>query len=186
MDIRVLIVEDSKTDAALIGRFLDRQGYEVISQRVETAEAFKAALGEGPWDIIISDYVLPSFSGLEVLKILREGNIDIPCIVTSGRIDDETAVAAMKAGARDYVMKDNLKRLGPAVGRELQEAEVRRKSEEAQKVKRQTEEKLLESEQRLALAVQASGGGVFEYFGGSPPNYFFDETLTRITGYQLE
>jgi PAS domain S-box-containing protein len=184
--IRVLIVEDSKTDAALIVRFLTKQGFEVIAERIETAEAFKVALHEKPWDIIISDYVLPSFGGLEVLEILREGNIDIPCIITSGRIDDETAVAAMRAGARDYVMKDNLKRLGPAVERELKEAEVRRQAAEAEKVKRQTEARLFESQQRLDLAVQAGGGGVFEYLGGSPPSYFFDERMARITGYQLQ
>jgi two-component system sensor histidine kinase UhpB len=140
--LRVLMVEDSATDASLILRELSRQGYEPLCQQVETAQAMFAALEKQPWDIVISDYVLPSFSGLEALRILMETKLDIPCIVTSGRVSEETAVAAMKAGARDYVMKDNLKRLGPAVDRELAEAEERRQRRKAQEALRQNETKL--------------------------------------------
>jgi PAS domain S-box-containing protein len=183
--LTVLLVEDSESDAALTLRSLNRQGFEVSSQRVDSEADFRKSLQGGPWDVVIADYILPTFSGLEALKILTEKGLDIPCIITSGRIDDETAVAAMKAGARDYVMKDNLKRLGPTVERELAEAEIRRKSREAVETKKRTEEKLDESQQRLALAVEASGGGVFEYSGGPVPDYFFDQTLSRITGFAL-
>jgi PAS domain S-box-containing protein len=185
-NIRILIVEDSRTDAVLLIHHLDKQGYEVTSERVETAESFNEALDAKEWDIVISDYVLPSFSGLDALKILRDRKIDIPCIITSGRIDDETAVAAMKAGARDYVMKDNLKRLGPVVERELEEAKVRRKAAEDQKEKMLAQNELVESQQRLSMAMQASGAGVFEYSNGHLPDYFFDDRLVEILGYRME
>ena len=123
--LRVLLVEDSNNDAILLLRELNKQGYEATYNRVENADDMITSLGKQEWDIIISDYVLPQFSGLAVLDILRKRNLDIPCIITSGRIDDETAVAAMKAGAKDYIMKDNLKRLGPAIERELHDAQTR-------------------------------------------------------------
>jgi PAS domain S-box-containing protein len=185
-NIRILIVEDSRTDAVLLIHHLDKQGYEVTSERVENAVSFNEALDAKEWDIIISDYVLPSFSGLDALKILRDRKIDIPCIITSGRIDDETAVAAMKAGARDYVMKDNLKRLGPVVERELEEAKVRKKAAEDQKEKMLAQNELVESQQRLSMSMQASGAGVFEYSNGQPPDYFFDDRLVEILGYRKE
>jgi PAS domain S-box-containing protein len=122
----VLIVEDSENDAALLEIELQRAGYDTNCQRVETAEAMTAALEEAPWDIIIADYVMPRFDGLAALALVKEKGLDLPFIVVSGHITDDTAVAAMKAGAHDYVMKDNLVRLGSAVERELREAEVRR------------------------------------------------------------
>ena len=136
------MVEDSPGDAALILRELSKQGYEPACAQVETAQELVDELEKQPWDIVISDYVLPSFSGLDALKILGETNLDIPCIITSGRVSEETAVAAMKAGAKDYVMKDNLKRLGPAVDRELSEAEERRQRRKVQEALRQNEAKL--------------------------------------------
>jgi two-component system, NarL family, sensor histidine kinase UhpB len=140
--LNVLIVEDSESDALLIVRQLRKEGYEPVYERVETAAVMETALAGRNWDIIICDYVLPEFSGLDALKLLSEKALDIPCIITSGRIDEETAVAAMKAGARDYVMKSNLKRLGPAIERELEEANVRRERRDAEELNLQNEAKL--------------------------------------------
>jgi PAS domain S-box-containing protein len=146
LSLRLLLVEDSKIDAALILRELSKQGYETFCERVETAEAMNEALDQNPWDIVIADYILPRFSGIAAINLLKSRNLDIPCIITSGRIDDETAVAAMKAGAKDYLMKDNLKKLGQAVERELAEAAIRRE-------RLKTEEALRESEIKLGFVL---------------------------------
>ena len=124
--LRVLLVEDSENDALLLEIELQRAGYDPVCQRVETREALSAALVSEPWDLVIADYVLPRFNGLEALAQVKAKGLDLPFIIVSGHITDNTAVAAMKAGAHDYVMKDNLARLGPAVQRELREAEGRR------------------------------------------------------------
>jgi PAS domain S-box-containing protein len=129
--LKVLIVEDSENDAALLEIELERAGYAPQCSRVETADALLRALDRQPWDVIIADYVMPHFNGLAALGLVKEKGLDLPFIVVSGHITDDTAVAAMKAGAHDYVMKDNLARLGPAVDRELREAEVRRQRRRA-------------------------------------------------------
>lgn len=131
--LQVLLVEDSEDDALLLLRELRRGGYQVEYKRVETAEALQAALSEKRWDIIIADYTLPHFSGLAALKLIQEQEIDIPFLMVSGTVDEEMAVAAMKAGAHDYLMKNNLKRLVPAVQRELREAIVRLEHQLAEK-----------------------------------------------------
>lgn len=131
--LRVLIVEDSEDDTLLLVRELQKAGYEVIFQRVDTAEAMAAALDEQKWDIVISDYVMPKFSGLSALKLVQERGADLPYIIVSGNIGEDIAVEAMKAGAHDYIMKDNLKRLIPAIDRELRDAKVRRKRRKAEK-----------------------------------------------------
>jgi PAS domain S-box-containing protein len=122
----VLIVEDSEDDTLLLVRELRRAGYEPVFQRIETAKAMSSELKRQEWDIIISDYVMPKFSGLEALKVLKDSGLDIPFIIISGKIGEETAVEAMKAGAHDYLMKDNLARLVPAIQRELKEALIRK------------------------------------------------------------
>jgi PAS domain S-box-containing protein len=124
--LRILIVEDSENDALLLEIELQRAGYDPVCERVETREAMSAALARQRWDVVIADYVMPRFNGLEALALVKANGLDLPFIVVSGHITDDTAVAAMKAGAHDYVMKDNLVRLGPAVQRELREAEGRR------------------------------------------------------------
>jgi diguanylate cyclase (GGDEF)-like protein len=123
--IRVLIVEDSEDDAQLLVRELRRGGYDPTHERVDTPQAMNAALDGGTWDIVFSDYTMPHFSGTAALALLRERGLDLPFIFLSGTIGEDTAVAAMKAGAHDYIMKGSLKRLVPAVDRELREAEVR-------------------------------------------------------------
>jgi two-component system, NarL family, sensor histidine kinase UhpB len=124
--LQVLIVEDSQNDALLLELELQRAGYQTVCHRVDTAAAMSAALARQRWDLIIADYVMPLFNGLAALALVREKGPDVPFIIVSGHITEDTAVAAMKAGAHDYVMKDKLARLGPAVERELREAEVRR------------------------------------------------------------
>ena len=133
--LQVLIVEDSENDALLLELELQRAGYETVCHRVDTAAAMTAALDRQRWDLVIADYVMPLFNGLAALALVREKGLDLPFIIVSGHITEDTAVAAMKAGAHDYVMKDKLARLGPAVERELREAEVRRQ-------RRRTEETL--------------------------------------------
>ncbi len=130
--LKVLLVEDSENDAALLEIELQRAGYAPICHRVESGPEMLAALTTRPWDLIVADYVMPHFNGLEALALARDHRLDLPFIIVSGHITDDTAVAAMKAGAHDYVMKDNLARLGSAVQRELREAEVRRRNRQAE------------------------------------------------------
>lgn len=130
--LRVLIVEDSEHDAALLLRELQKAGYSPVHRRVETAKETTDALESEHWDIVLSDYVLPDFSGLATIKLVRQKDSNLPLIIISGQIGEDTAVAAMKAGAQDYIIKGNLKRLGPAIERELAEAENRRQRQKAE------------------------------------------------------
>ena len=130
--IRLLLVEDSESDALLIIRQLRAAGYETQYERVDTEASMRAALVRQTWDLVISDYNMPHFSGTAALGLLREHGVDIPFIFVSGSIGEDVAVAAMKAGASDYVMKERLKRLAPAIERELREADVRRERRRAQ------------------------------------------------------
>jgi signal transduction histidine kinase len=140
--LRVLIVEDSESDTGLIVRDLERAGYVPIHERVETAAEMRAALERSEWDIIIADYSMPRFDALSALRILQGSGRDIPFIVVSGAIGEETAVEMMKAGAHDYVMKGNLARLVPAVRRELGDTEVRRNRRRAEEALEDASEKL--------------------------------------------
>ena len=123
--LRVLMVEDSEDDARLVLRELRTAGYDLTHERVDTAAALEAALDRHPWDLVIGDYSMPHFSGTAALAMLRERGLDVPYICVSGTITEELAVAAMKAGAHDYVTKGQLKRLLPAIERELREAKAR-------------------------------------------------------------
>src|SRR5229473_4919442 len=129
--LRVLVVEDSENDAKLMLLKLRRGGYEPEHERVDTAAAMEAALQWCEWDIIICDYVMPGFSGLDALSLFKQKGLDIPFIVFSGHIGEDIAVQAMRAGAHDYIMKDNMARLVPAVTRELREAGIRRARRES-------------------------------------------------------
>src|SRR5574341_130448 len=131
--LRILLVEDSEDDALLLLRELKRGGYEPRYERVETPDAMREALANREWDIVISDYVLPSFSGLAALEVLNESGLDLPFIIVSGNIGEDIAVGAMRAGAHDYIIKGNLARLVPAVERELRDAVVRRERRETEK-----------------------------------------------------
>jgi len=143
----VLIVEDSEEDALLLVRELRRGGYEAAYQRVDSPSAVRATLERETWDLVISDYNIPGFGGLEALALVRDRALDIPFIFVSGTISEDQAVAAMKAGASDYFAKGQLKRLLPAIERELREAKGRA-------AKRETDE-------RLAKLVQHAPIGIF-------------------------
>jgi signal transduction histidine kinase len=130
--LRALLLEDNENDALMLGRHLKRGGYEVELEQVETADAFGRALDSGRWDVVFADYVLPGYSGLAALKEVQTRELDIPFIIVSGKIGEETAVEAMRAGAHDYLMKSNLARLGPVVERELREAHRRQDRRRAQ------------------------------------------------------
>ncbi len=137
--LRVLLVEDSEDDARLLVRRLRQGGCEPVFERVDGAAAYSAQLEEKNWDIVLSDYSMPAFTALDALRLLKEKGLDLPFIIVSGAIGEETAVAAMKAGAHDYVMKDNLARLIPAIERELREVKGRRMGRQAEEALRESE-----------------------------------------------
>src|SRR5512145_560280 len=139
--LRILQVEDSPDDAELVLRELRRAGHELVTRRVETATAMVNALCDGDWDLVLSDYDLPGFGGLEALRVLQASGDDIPFIVVSGAIGEEIAVATMKAGAHDYIFKGNLARLNPAIERELKEAGIRHRQREADRALRESEQR---------------------------------------------
>jgi diguanylate cyclase (GGDEF)-like protein/PAS domain S-box-containing protein len=139
--LRALIVEDAVNDAMLLLKELERGGYAVTHERVESAETLRAALEWQPWDVVFSDYTMPRFDGFAALTIVKATGFDLPFIFVSGSIGEDTAVEAMRAGAHDYIMKGNLKRLLPAVERELREAQGRRERRRIQEELRQSEER---------------------------------------------
>ena len=146
--LRVLIIEDSVTAMELLTCELRRVGYDPTVTRADTPEALSAALDRQPWDIILADYAMPDFSGLEALQMVRRKGLDVPFILVSGVIDETTAAAAMQAGAQDYLMKGRLTRLYPVVERELREARGRRE-------RRRMETALREANHRIAESVAA-------------------------------
>lgn len=139
--LNVLIIEDSEDDTLLTLRVLRRGGYTIDYLRVDTPAVLQAALEERTWDIAIADFSMPAFSGLEALKLLQKHKLDLPFIVVSGTIGEDAAVAVMKAGAHDYLLKSNLTRLVPAVEREVREASERRKRHSAEQALQESEER---------------------------------------------
>jgi len=123
--LNVLLVEDSENDATLMLEELRQKGYTPIHERVQTDAAMTLALERREWDVVVSDYVMPKFSGPNALKLLRSKKLDIPFIVVSGTYGEEAAVDMMKAGANDYITKANLSRLAPAIEREMDAAKSR-------------------------------------------------------------
>ena len=153
--IRVLIVEDSEDDAALVLRELRRGGYEPVYERVDTRDAFNAAINHKTWDIVLSDYSMPHFKGTEALELLKLTGLDIPFIFVSGTIGEDKAVEAMRNGAHDYVMKRNLARLVPAIERELRDAQIRQERKKA-------EEALKESDERYRNITENALVGIYQ------------------------
>jgi signal transduction histidine kinase len=151
--VRLLLLEDQDADEALLRRNLS-QTFALTMERVQTADGLRRALASSvEWDIVISDYSMPSFTALDALEIVKEDGRDLPFIIVSGTMPDETALRAMREGARDYVMKDNLNRLRPAVERELDEAARRR----ALRLAEAERDRLLARERELREAAEAGG-----------------------------
>jgi signal transduction histidine kinase len=145
--LRALIVEDSEDDFLILEQHLRRGGYELDVERVQTADEFERALDRETWDVVFADFVLPGYSGLNALKEVQKRDLDVPFIIVSGKIGEDTAVGAMKAGAHDYVMKSNLARLAPAVERELRELRHRQERRaEAQRASDALAERTMELE----------------------------------------
>jgi DNA-binding NtrC family response regulator len=130
--LRVLVVEDCVEDAFLIVQQLARGGFDMITERVESAAAMQAALEEQTWDLIISDYSIPGFGGPAALELYQGADLDIPFIMVSGVMGEALAVEMVKSGAHNYVMKDQLGRLAPAVRQELRAAQERRLRKQAE------------------------------------------------------
>ena len=130
--LRVLIVEDSEDDTQAMLRELRRGGYKVKHERVETRPAMQATLAQADWDLVLCDYSLPRFSAGEALKTLQESKLDLPFIVISGAIGEESAVEMLKAGAHDFIVKGRYARLLPAIKRGLDDAETRRRRRQAE------------------------------------------------------
>jgi len=147
--LRVLHVEDSEQDTALLARHLKRAGYDLVLDRADTAESMKAALESREWDVILCDYSMPAFNALSALALLKEMKVDLPFIIISGTVGEAVAVEAMRAGAHDYLMKDNLVRLGPTIERELHEIENRR-------ARRRAEEQLRGSQLYTRLLMESN------------------------------
>ncbi len=152
-NLRVLLVEDSQDDAELVLASLIEGGFDTSLTRVETEEEMSRALSSGDWDVVISDFNLPRFGAVSALSVLRETGKDIPFIIVSGCIGEESAVSLMKEGCSDFVMKNSLARLVPAIKRELKDAAIRREHRKAQ-------EALLASEKLLNGITSSLGEGV--------------------------
>lgn len=175
--LRVLLVEDDEDDAFLLARHFERAGYQPSVRRVETAEAMRHELTQSnvEWDVILADYNLPTFSAPAALQMLKRLGQDLPFIMMSGAVSEETAVDAMRAGAHDYVSKQNLARLIPAIERELREARARR-------LKRDAEEALRVSEERFLRLVRAMPVGLMIVEPNGSVQYA-NKTVERLLGY---
>jgi PAS domain S-box-containing protein len=158
--LRVLIVEDSETDARLIDRRLKAAGYEVVLQRVETEAELQAALTNESWQLVLCDYLLPQLSAIRALEMIRTTGLDLPFIVVSGQIGEEAAVDLLRRGAHDYLLKDKMARFIPVVQRELHEAEERSRHRQSEYDRSRAERALRESEARYRSVVSALAEGI--------------------------
>jgi PAS domain S-box-containing protein len=174
--LRLLIVEDSEEDAQLLLRQIRREGFDAVSLRVDTAAAMRDALAHQGWDVVLSDYAMPQFSAIDAQLVLSETGLDIPFIIVSGTIGEDTAVRALKSGANDFLTKGNLSRLAPAIEREMRDADERHRL-------RVAETALVETRERMRLALDAAGVGTWEWdiLGDK---VVWSDLLERLHGYR--
>ncbi len=159
-EVKLLFVEDSENDALLIIRHLEQNGFNLVFKRVETPEELSESLSK-KWDLVLSDYLLPKMNGLDAFKLVKQTDPDLPFILVSGNIGEETAVEAMRSGVHDYILKDNLQRLVPALVRELKEAQLRRDHRQAQydlELAREEMERQKRHEQEMILLSKLVSG----------------------------
>jgi two-component system, cell cycle sensor histidine kinase and response regulator CckA len=154
--LRTLIVEDCESDALLVVRELERAGYEPVFKRIDTREEMLRALESDAWDVIICDHAMPSFNSLAALNLYKEKDLDIPFIIVSGTIGEAVAVEAMLAGAHDFVLKQKLSRLAPALARELKQTDVRREGNAMERALRESERRYRELAALLPAIVAES------------------------------
>ena len=180
--LNVLLIEDNDDDAELVLHELRRSGYQPVHERVWTAESMAAALQHRAWDVVISDHNMPQFDSTSAMNLLRAQGVDVPFIIVSGRVEEEAAVMAMRAGAHDYMTKGNLGRLLPAITRELREAQSRRERRETERALREAEEvfRALSSSSPLGIFTTDTQGNVTY----ANPNYraIFGLTLMEAGG----
>jgi PAS domain S-box-containing protein len=155
--LRVLLIEDSEDDAGFVLHELRKGGFEPTSERADTAREVESALDRQEWDLIISDHSMPGFGSLDALQLLKDKGLDIPFIIVSGTIGEETAVRAMKAGASDFVMKGHLARLVPSIERELREAWSRRARRRAEEALRRGQQELTDFFEHAAVGLHWEG-----------------------------
>ncbi|MCX5848534.1 MAG: PAS domain S-box protein [Deltaproteobacteria bacterium] len=183
--LRTLMIDDSEDDVLLIIRELKKGGYNPLYERLETAAAMEKALKDKTWDIILCDYKMPKFNAPSAIALLKETNINIPLIVVSGTIGEETAIECMRLGAQDYIMKSNLFRLCPAIARELEEATARDKQKQAESQREAALEALRQSEEKYRAILENMQEGYFEV--DLAGNFtFFNDTVCRDLGYPKE
>ncbi|MEO6423665.1 MAG: EAL domain-containing protein [Candidatus Nitrotoga sp.] len=168
--LRTVIIEDSEDDALLLTRYL-QQTYDLIHERVDSADGLRQALQKDEWDLVLSDHAMPGFDSLAALQIVKKSGYDLPFIIVSGAIGEELAVAVIKAGAHDYLLKNNLIRLIPAIERELQAAQARRTH--------------FQSEQRFRATFELAAVGI-AHVGLDGRWLRVNQKLCVITGYTEE
>jgi PAS domain S-box-containing protein len=176
--LRVLIVDDSVDDALLLRRELRRGGYETAVRRVDDLAALAGALAEAEWDLVLCDYVIPGLDILDALRVVRQSGRDLPFIIVSGRVGEDEAATALKAGAHDFVTKERLSRLVPAIERELREADDRARRRQAEQALRESEERyrlLVESIQDYAICLLDRSGRVSSWNGGAERIFGYTE-----------
>jgi diguanylate cyclase (GGDEF)-like protein/PAS domain S-box-containing protein len=176
--LRALIVEDSEDDAQLLIRQLRRAGYEPLTSRVDTAEEMSRQLDEQTWDLVVADYSMPNFNATEALAVLHQKGLDIPFIILSATIGEETAVEAMVAGAHDYIMKGSSARLVPAIHRELREARER--------ATRRSAERALEENERRFRSLIENSSDIITVIDDQGRMRYASPSVEKLLGYQPE
>jgi PAS domain S-box-containing protein len=194
--VRVLLVEDSASDAKLVIQELRKIGRPVEFERVEQASDMRSALQQNTWHLVISDWSMPKFTAPAALAILKELDYDVPFLIVSGTIGEEAAVEAMRAGAHDYVLKDRLRRLVPVVERELRECQNRAELRQAERRRREAEQRAQqridsamvasrESEARYRRIIETTNQGVW-LLDAEGKTAFANERMAKLLGYDVQ